>query len=247
MMDKRIGGREASVIWHDVECGAYGADLALWEELADDADGAILDLGCGTGRVALQLAKHGHEVMGLDVNPALVAAFNERADGLPAHGEVGDAREFELNAEFGLAIAPMQLVQLLWDPAERIACMASISSHLRPGGRTALAVAEDVLGGTTDEADCVPDVREVDGKVYSSLPVETVVGADEIVIRRRRKTVSPTGVLADEPDEVRLRVLSADALEREAEAVGLKRAGRRGVAATGDHVGSTVVLLEREA
>ncbi len=40
-------------IWHDAECGAYAADLALWEELAAAAGGPVLDLGCGTGRVAL--------------------------------------------------------------------------------------------------------------------------------------------------------------------------------------------------
>src|SRR5439155_1728367 len=42
-----------TVIWHDVECAAYDIDLAPWRELAGAAGGAVLDIGCCTGRVAL--------------------------------------------------------------------------------------------------------------------------------------------------------------------------------------------------
>ena len=43
-------------VWHDVECASYEADLDLWRELAAAARGPVLDHGCGTGRVALDLA-----------------------------------------------------------------------------------------------------------------------------------------------------------------------------------------------
>jgi hypothetical protein len=88
-------------------------------------------------------------------------------------------------------------------------------------------------------------VREVDGWVYSSLPLEAIVGNEEIVVRRLRQTVSPDGKLSDKVDEVRLWMVSASELEREAEAAGLRPAGRRAVPPTDAHVGSTVVLLER--
>lgn len=243
-----------STIWHEIECGAYTADLPLWEELARTAGGPVLDLGCGTGRVALHLARRGHEVVGLDADAALVAACNERAAGLPARAETGDVREFELRQSFGLAIAPMQLVQLLGGPAERNACLARIARHLRPGGRAALALVENVQAGSNRSADgspaepvAVPDSREVDGWVWSSLPLETALADGEIVVRRLRQTVSPAGELSEALDEVRLAPLDTAALEREAEAAGLRGAGRREIPPTDDHVGSTVVLLEREA
>ncbi len=235
-----------TVVWHDVECGAYAADLGLWEELADEAGGPILELGSGTGRVALHLARRGHRVLGLDLDTNLVAAANERGANLPLTAVVGDAREFELNREFGLVLAPMQLLQLFAGPGERIACLSSVASHLRPGGVVAAAIVEDVLEGASDEAGAVlPDTREVNDWLYSSLPLETAVGAEEIVVRRRRTTVSPQGALVDELDQITLRVLSAGTLEREGDEAGLRPLRRRFIPATEAHVGSTVVLLEK--
>ena len=53
-------------VWHDVECGGYAADLPLWRELAAREAGPVLDVGAGTGRVALDLARAGHDVTALD-------------------------------------------------------------------------------------------------------------------------------------------------------------------------------------
>src|SRR5262249_37949539 len=73
------------VIWHDLECGPYTADLALWRTLADDAQGPILDVGAGSGRVTLDLARHGHTVTALDVDPDLIAALADRAAAAGLH------------------------------------------------------------------------------------------------------------------------------------------------------------------
>jgi SAM-dependent methyltransferase len=233
-----------AVTWHDVECGGYEADLGLWEELADVAGGAILDLGCGTGRVALHLARRGHRVVGLDADAALLGALEERAAGLPVGVELGDARGFDLGSEFGLVLAPMQLLQLFGGGSERVECLRCVAAHLRPGGRSALAIVERIPAPEAEIAP-LPDVREVDGWVYSSLPIDIRVDADAILVRRLRQVVSPEGETSDEIDEIELRRLSAETLEREAIDVGLSPAGRCEIPATDAHVGSTVVLLER--
>ena len=54
----------SAAVWHEVECGGYAADLPVWERLADAAGGAVLELGCGTGRVALRLASRGNRGLG---------------------------------------------------------------------------------------------------------------------------------------------------------------------------------------
>jgi SAM-dependent methyltransferase len=237
----------SAVTWHDVECGAYAADLKLWEEMAQETEGPVLDLGCGTGRVSLHLARRGHRVVGLDADAALLVAFEERASGLPAEATLGDARGFEIEEKFGLVLAPMQLVQLIDTPAERIACLSSAASHLRPAGTIALAIApvEEVLGGEDiDPMEIPPDVREVNGWVYSSHTREILVDPEKITIRRKRERVSPEGALTGELDEVVLQVLSVETLEAEGRAAGLTVAGRRSIPHTEDHVGAAVVLLE---
>ena len=126
------------VIWHDVECGGYGADLPLWRELAKQCGGPVLEIGCGTGRVALDLARRGHSVTGVDTDARLVAALRERAHGLHLRAEVADARTLELPADFALVAAPMQVLQLLRDPADRAAALASAARCLVPGGMVAI-------------------------------------------------------------------------------------------------------------
>jgi SAM-dependent methyltransferase len=235
-----------SVVWHEIECGSYAGDLPLWEELATDAGGTILELGCGTGRVAVHLARKGWEVRGLDIDPALVAAFGERAAGLPADAMVGDARDFELGAKFDLVLAPMQLLQLFEGSEGRRSCLRCVATHLTPGGLAAFAIVE-AMPEPVDTARPLPDTREVDGWVFSSLPIDARVDPDAIRVRRLRQTVSPQGDLEEELHEIGLRSLDAATLEAEARQEGLRAAGRRTVPPTDAHVGSTVILLQGEA
>jgi SAM-dependent methyltransferase len=236
----------ARVIWHDLECGGYEGDLELWRELAA-AGGPVLDLGCGTGRVALDLARQGHRARGLDVDPELVAAFNARAmaTGLRAEATAGDARDFSLDERFATVLAPMQLLQVLDGPAERVACLRCAAGHLLPGGRVAVAIVDGLPPEAVEEGPPpLPDAREVDGWLYSSLPLDASVHAGSIVVRRLRQTVSPAGQLTDELDEIPLRLLGIEAVEAEARQAGLRPVGFREIPPTDTHVGSAVLLLE---
>jgi SAM-dependent methyltransferase len=233
-----------AAIWHDVECGSYDADLPLWEELAERHGSPILELGCGTGRVALHLARRGHELIGLDVDPELLVVLNARAQGLQLKTHLADAREFELREPAALVLAPTHLLQLLPGPGERGECLRSVASALQPGGLLAVVIIEEMPEPDGAPAP-LPDVREIDGWVYSSLAIEAATGPGEIVVRRLRQTVSPDGALSEEPNEVRIATFTAGSLETEAEEVGLRPVGQLEIAPTDLHVGSKVVLLER--
>lgn len=256
-----------AVAWHDVECGSYAADLALWRELAERyagppgaADGgvgesgaavaprAVLDLGSGTGRVALDLAAAGHDVTALDADPDLVDELARRARDrdLRIDTIAADARSFNLERRFALVIAPMQVVQLLGGPAGRRSTLERVRDHLQPGAAFAAALADPFEAITPEEAllPPLPDVRELDGWVLSSQPLAVRVEKDGVAIDRLRQSVAPNGDLSEEMATIHLDWVSADELEHEAAAVGLRAAARRQVPETPDHVGSTIVLLE---
>jgi SAM-dependent methyltransferase len=235
-----------AAIWHDVECGAYAADLPLWEELAQAGGGEVLDLGCGTGRVALHLARRGHPVVGLDVDVELLAALSARASELPVTTVHADARDFELNRPVPVALAPMQTLQLLDGAEDRAACLRCVAAHLEPGGHFAAAILEQ-MPEPDGSPPPLPDVREADGWVYSSLAVEAAIGPGEIVIHRLRQTVSPGGELSEEPNQVRITTFPASQLEVEAAAAGLRPLERRQIGPTDIHVGATIVVLVKEA
>jgi len=115
-----------------------------------------------------------------------------------------------------------------------------------PRGRAAFAIVEEVPAPALDgAAPPLPDVRQVGGWIYSSLPLEPALGPDSIVVRRLRQTVDPDGAMSEELNEVELALLSAEALEAEARKVGLVPVGRRAIPDTEAHVGSTVVLFEK--
>jgi SAM-dependent methyltransferase len=240
------GTREWAATWHDVECGAYTADLATWDELAATASGPVLELGCGTGRVAIRLARAGHEVTAIDSSAPLVAALRERvaAAGVEIETAVADARELALDARFALVCAPMQLIQLMGGAPGRERMLRRALAHLAPRG--ALAVAILAADFPVDEGGPapLPDVLERDGYVFSSLPVEVRAVNGGLEVRRLRQLVFPSGELRDEVDITRLDSLSAPQLEAEAEAVGLEARERIAVPPTPDHVGSTIVVME---
>ena len=234
-----------SVIWHDVECGGYAQDLSLWRALAAERGDPVLDVGAGTGRIALDLARRGHEVVALDHDPALVAELARRADGLDVTAIAGDARDFDLGRRFALCIVPMQTIQLLGGAGGRRAFLECAGRHLQAGGLVAVAIAAELELFEVVEGDLtpLPDIREVDGVVYSSLPTAVRADREGFLLERRRERISASGSRSVERDVIRLDRLSCDELESEARAVGLHPAGREAVAATDDYVGSEVVLL----
>jgi SAM-dependent methyltransferase len=242
------------VVWHDVECGSYVEDLPLWRSLAAEYGDPVLDVGAGTGRVSLDLARAGYRVTALDRDPELLAALTDRALGrngelLPLSSQmttvVADAREFDIGEQFPLVIVPMQTIQLLGGPEERTSFLRCAHRHLVAGGALAVALSEvlDLYEVVDGMAMPMPDVREVDGIVYSSQPTAVRADRSGFVLERRRETVGLAGELSVEENVIRLDRLTVRGLEREGVAAGFTRGGRAHVASTEDYSGSEVVIL----
>jgi SAM-dependent methyltransferase len=204
----------------------------------------VLDVGCGTGRVALALARQGVPVVGLDQDAELLAALRGRAAGLPVETVCEDARDFSLGRMFPVILAPMQTVQLLGGPEGRAAFLRCARAHLESGGLLALALADALEG--FDEATAtppLPDVLERDGIVYFTQPVAVRDEGARVAIHRVREVVDRDGGRTCGRDIVRLDRVDADTIEVEAEAEGFSPLPRRAIAPSDEYVGSAVVML----
>jgi SAM-dependent methyltransferase len=244
----------SEVVWHDLECGGYEQDLPLWLELAaKQGPGArILDVGAGTGRVSLILAKNGYAVLALDLDAELLAALAQRAqeDGVKLNTHMADARALELEDQrFALCAVPMQTVQLFGGTQARSAFIAAAAAHLQPSGVLAIAIAatDDFEEFEWRDGDPfpLPDIIEIDGNVYCSQPTAVRRDGNNFVLERRREVIDAHGEREQSQNVIVLDTVSVAELEEAGQRAGLKPLGVRAIEPTAEHIGSQVVLLGR--
>jgi ubiquinone/menaquinone biosynthesis C-methylase UbiE len=120
---------------------APSGDAEFYLSLARESGGPVLELGCGTGRVLLPIARAGIACTGLDLSPNMLDAL--RAKRPPSNVTLVEARmqDFDLGAaRFALVTAPFRAFQHLYTVEDQLACLARVRRHLAPGGRFAFDV-----------------------------------------------------------------------------------------------------------
>jgi SAM-dependent methyltransferase len=249
-----VNSPEAEVIWHDLECGGYRADLCLWRELAEaqasrEDAAKVLDLGAGTGRVTLDLARAGHLVTALDQSSRLLGALSERARevGLEVEAVRGDARGFALaHKDFDLCLVPMQTLQLLRGETERRALFAAARGHLRPGGLLAFAIVTEVdpFDSRAGKLGPAPERAVIAGCTYLSRAIRVHCTERFIRIERERLVMPATGERSPaEIDVIELERLDELELWAEGRAEELLAEPTVTIPETDEHSGSEVVML----
>lgn len=122
---------------YDADYGDFEDDFDLFLPFADQTGGPILEAMCGTGRLLVPLAAAGHQVVGLDVSPAMVAAAQAKLDAggfATSRAAVGDVCDFALPERFRLALIAMNLLMHLATTAEQLAALRRLHAHLLPRG-----------------------------------------------------------------------------------------------------------------
>jgi SAM-dependent methyltransferase len=134
------GSREhyADAQYYDYTYRRRRADLDFYRRVARQHGSPILELGAGSGRVAVPLALDGHRVTGLDLSLPMLEQARARARALPAGRvdfQAGDMRDFALRRRFPLVIAPFNVLLHLYEPDDFARCFACVRRHLTPTGR----------------------------------------------------------------------------------------------------------------
>jgi SAM-dependent methyltransferase len=103
-------------------------------------DGPVLELGVGTGRIALPLAARGVPVHGIDLSEAMVARLRAKPGADRVTVTIGDFASIRLGGSFSLAYLVFNTIMNLTGQDEQVACFESVAAHLRPGGRFVVEV-----------------------------------------------------------------------------------------------------------
>jgi SAM-dependent methyltransferase len=152
-------------------------DVSFWREAAEASGGPVLEIGCGTGRVLIPIARAGIEITGLDLSEHMLRVCGERLAQEPdevqarAHLVQADMRDFDLGQCYRLVTTPYRPFQHLETVQDQLSCLRCVRRHLAPGGRLILDLfnpsvgflASEVTGEETgDEAELVlPDGQRV--------------------------------------------------------------------------------------
>lgn len=108
--------------------------VAFYAALAQETDGPVLEIACGTGRVTIPIARLGFAVTGLDIVPGMLAQARSKAVGLPIRWVEGDARTFALGEQFRLIFLTGNAWQAFVTNAEQEAVLQRVHAHLHDDG-----------------------------------------------------------------------------------------------------------------
>jgi SAM-dependent methyltransferase len=110
-------------------------DVKFYVALAKRARGPVLELGAGTGRVAIPIAEAGVEVVAVEPVKAMRERGQRKTEQLPVSWRAGDIRSVRLRKKFRLVIAPFNVFMHLYTRRDLERALATVQAHLAPGGQ----------------------------------------------------------------------------------------------------------------
>jgi SAM-dependent methyltransferase len=125
------------------------AGIAFYRTLAREAGGPVLEIACGTGRVAIPIAREGIPVTGLDIVAGMLERARIKSVGLPARWLVGDARTFALAEHFRLIFLTGNAFQAFLTNADQEALLQRVQAHLHEQGVFAFETRNPLLPNVT--------------------------------------------------------------------------------------------------
>lgn len=133
-----------------IHCGLAG-ERAFYVKVARSCGARALELGCGTGRIAIPIAASGVRVTGLDVSPKMLDVCRRKSNGrTTGNGSLSlvcaDMRSFDLDGRFDVVLAPYRTLMHLLTDGDRRGCFDCVRNHLAPSGTFVFNVWRPALG-----------------------------------------------------------------------------------------------------
>lgn len=239
----------------------FDDDLPLYLGLAEAEGGNVLEVGCGSGRVLVPLARAGFTVAGVDISPPMLDLAREKlatlGNGVDERVSLvqADMSSFSLGRRFDLAIVAVKSMAYLVDRLDQQKTLSNIASHLRPGGLLALdllnpspAWLQEPAGSLRqDLAQYLPETGETVARTETA--VSTDLAAQVRVIRSAYEVIAPDGTvtkrLVEWPYRYLYRFEAEHLLERSGFAIEALYGGYRREPFTSDS--RTMLFLARAA
>lgn len=151
-------------------------DVQFYIDEARDAGASVLEIGCGTGRILLPIARSGRTISGVDASPQMLERCRSKLRGEPeaVRDRVTlyqeDARAFDLGRQFDLVIAPFRVMQHLTTIEDQLGFLGSVARHLAPGGRLIFDVFSPnfaaLVAAVGIEREDTPETALPDGRTF---------------------------------------------------------------------------------
>ena len=222
--------------FYDLDLDGLDDDVAMYAEFARRGGSDVLELGCGTGRVALPLVEAGHSVVGVDLSAAMLEIAQRRADAQRTPASAlrlmrADFRDLDLGREFPTVLMPLGGLQHMETAADVTRALEVIARHLGSGGVAVVDIespfAEDFQVGPQPLV--AQWTRPQDGSVVTKLvAVEGRPARGVREVTYHFDVQPPEGALHRVSCSFVLRVITAGELELAAQIAGLNVTGLYG-------------------
>jgi SAM-dependent methyltransferase len=136
--DEHVAASYDDSTWEEFDEATIQTAVGLLADLA--RGGRALELGIGTGRIALPLAARGIRVSGIDLSEAMVARLREKPSGEEIDVAIGDFSTTRVEGSFSLAYLVYNTIENLTTQEAQVACFRNVAAHLEPGGSFVIEV-----------------------------------------------------------------------------------------------------------
>lgn len=213
---------------YDAAVPDWEGEIDLYRNLARQDVGnsqSILEVACGTGRVAIKLAEAGFHVVGIDLSDDMLDIARRKSTSLSnVSWAKADMRSFHLDQQFAMALLPAYSFQLLLTEDDQEACLRSISKHLLAGARLILHLEQhdpDWLASlpvgdyTPFETSGETSHPHTGDLIRVSYAWSRSPATQSVAVRIRYETIDPSGVVTRraEREPLRMACTSSEQLE----------------------------------